>query len=297
METTISLPLTVFAIGFATLLWLRPSFGRKSRDLDKARQAFDGCERLLGLIKSLQRHRGMSSAWLSGDRSFEGRIAELRQLLERQFNASMQTATLETDSPWPCFDHNDMAMLRHQWQALADAYASMTTEQNIAAHTDLVTKVLGWLAALGEARIELALPDRVAAGVVRNYAMRLPALAECLGQARAVGSSVAAHGKCSPVARVRLMFLASRAEALIAQALAAAPSARSSATARTVEELVEMIRRHLLNEHRVDIGAGDYFDTATHAIDDVFAWIDGCALDLRRALERADAPLEFRGQF
>ncbi|HEY6898789.1 MAG TPA: nitrate- and nitrite sensing domain-containing protein [Rhodocyclaceae bacterium] len=282
----ITLPLTALVMLVMAALWFRSMFGRKSSELDKAREALDGCEQLLALVKSIQRHRGMSSAWLSGDHSFEVRMAELRNEMDRQFTALMQTAKRETNSPWPCFNHNDMSVLRHHWRELGEGYKTLTTEQSIARHTHLIAKALGWLAALGEARIELTLPGRVSAGVVRNYAHRLPALAECLGQARAVGSSVAARGNCSPVARVRLMFLAARAEVLLSQALAAAPSNRSSTASRAVENLVGMIRQHLLGGHLVTIGATAYFDAATVAIDGVFSWIDGCAIDLRLGLEQ-----------
>lgn len=259
-----------------------PRFLRRGSVSDAGvRHGLQGCAGLLALIKGVQRHRGMSTAWLSGDKSFGTDMAELRRELEGLFAALLRTADREITMPWPCFTRHEAAVLHCQWCALLDGIPDMTPDQSIARHTHLITKLLGWLAALGEARIELAKLDPVAAGVARNYAQRLPALAECLGQTRAVGSGVAARAVCGPVARVRLMFLTTRAEVLLSQAISASNSSESAAAAQRVEELVGMIRQHILGGASVTIAAPRYFEVATATIDSVFAWIDTCSATLQ----------------
>ena len=85
------------------------------------------------------------------------------------------------------------------------------------------------------------------AALARIYLSRLPVLTECLGQARALGASVAARGACSAVARVRLMFLIARAEVVLGQAVtvcAGMPEGERASAA--VVEMARVVRERLL---------------------------------------------------
>ena len=139
----------------------------------------------------------------------------------------------------------------------------------------MIALVLNWLAALGEARLEPLTGDGEQIGRVGNYARRLPTLAECLGQARAIGSSVAARRACSPVARVRLMFLIGRAEALLEQAMQANDGGRVTQLARAaIRDLTHTVRTCMLLSDGVSVSPENYFAVATKAIDSVVAWIE-----------------------
>ncbi len=122
-------------------------------------------------------------------------------------------------------------------------------------------------------------------GAVRNFSHRLPQLTECLGQARATGTGVAAHGSCSAVARVRLMFLVSRAESLIDQACAF--DQHGSFAALKVRSLAKTIRSQMLASQQVNVSAASYFAEATAAIDAVYQWVRDCSqnLEVQLALE------------
>ena len=119
---------------------------------------------------------------------------------------------------------------------------------------------------------------------MRNYASRLPALTECLGQARALGTSVAARHGCSAVARVHLMFLVARAEALLNQANeVGARGAKAEKAAIAVQQMARVIRTRMLLSSGISIAAQEYFDISTAAVDSVFAWIGECGGDLMQA--------------
>lgn len=246
---------------------------RRAGALNEAQTAFKACDRLLELLGHLQQHRGMSSAWLSGEAAFLGRMQHKRQAIDVLFPALAAAALHESAAPRPCLTRNDLALFRFKWHALVDKLGELTVEQSIAQHSQLIACVLAWLADLGEARIELPASGRVPPGRVRNYAARLPALSECLGQARAIGSSVAARHGCAPVARVRLMFLIARAESLLSQALAAGDDGLAGDRAKSaVEEMARTIRLGMLASAGVAVSADAYFAVATRAIDAVFAW-------------------------
>ena len=236
---------------------------------------------LLALAAHLQQHRGMSSAWLSGDASFEPRLLEKRRQIDAVFPLLMTSARIESQQPYPCLTVNDVALFRFRWQNLLEGLPRMAPETSMSQHGFMVAQVLEWLSALGEARIEPLGGQHLSLGMIRNYAHRLPALTECLGQARAIGSSVAARHACTPVARVRLMFLISRSEALLEQAAAA--HKQGDATLKTrlaVQEMARTVRTSMLLSHGVVVSPEDYFAIATRAIDAVYAWIGGCSEEI-----------------
>lgn len=251
----------------------------------EAHAMLEACNQLLALLEHLQQHRGMSSAWLAGDKSFEARMRSKRDAVEAIFPRLQAVIVLEGSKARPCLTANEVNLFRFKWRALVDDLAKLSVEECIATHSQLINSLLIWLSDLGEARIELPASGRVPHALVRNFAYRLPTLAECLGQARAIGSSVAARHNCSPVARVRLLFLLNRAESLLAQAYEGGGNEASGLQASSaVATLAGTIRNEMLAAGTVSIAADVYFSTATQAIDAVYRWIKSCGQTLERDL-------------
>lgn len=244
--------------------------GRRRRGLDDALAAVDGCRRLQRTIALMQQHRGLSAGWLGGNAAFAARLAERRAALELLWPGLNAVAVDETARPRPCLTVNDLNLLRFRWHECVAALEApgADAEASLARHTQLIARLLEWLSALGEARIELPARGVVDTPVVRDFAHRLPALAECLGQARALACGAAAAGHCAPVARVRLRFLVGRAESLLADVRAGGGEAAAVAGA------TGLIREHVLTGERVSVDAETCFNGLTQAIDSVFAGID-----------------------
>ena len=130
---------------------------------------------------------------------------------------------------------------------------------------------------------------------------KLPAVAEGLGQARGMGSSVAAKGYCSSVARVKLRFLEEHIGETIGcvdSDLAHADTADAAAFKRAwgethaaVREFLALLDEKLINVERPTIDAGHYFSAGTKAMDAVFQAFDqACdALESTLAGTGADA--------
>lgn len=254
--------------------------------------ALEACRLLLRLLMLLQQHRGLSSGWLAGNQSFGERMLARRREIDEVLPRLAQAIRKEQAGVANCLSANALRLFRFRWSETVAGLARGSVEQNIAEHGFLIGEVLEWLAGLGEARIALLAPEHVPMSLARNFAQRLPALSEYLGQARAIGSSVAARQECSPVARVRLLFLVSRAEAILSQAWEAAganPAERGAAEAarRAVGEMISMVRTHMLLSRGVAVSSDTYFQVATRAIDGVFAWVDACGNDLEGRLRTA----------
>lgn len=270
----------------ACVWWARRRAHLTGDHVNTARAAVQACNTLLELIAHIQQHRGMSTAWLAGDQSFERRLITKRGDIEPLIAKLQQIAVEENTHSYPCFTPNDVSLWRHRWGLLVSELPGSSVEKSIATHSNLIAMLLNWLAVVGEARIELPLGAALPEGAVRNFSHRLPQLSETLGQARATGSGVAALGSCPAVARVRLMFLVSRAESLIDQACAV--DRRGEAAERLVKGLALTIRTHMLAKSHVGISAEAYFAEATRAIDAVFAWVRECGQVLEAEISRAD---------
>lgn len=254
------------------------------------RRSLADCEGLLRLIHSLQQHRGMCAAWLAGGQQFEAPMRGKRRDVNHDIEALVAIAEAEAMCDSPCLSPYELDLLDTQWKELCAELDGIGVrpgvDDSITRHSLLVSHVLSWLKSLGERRVApFAGPahDKL----LRTWLDTLPQLGEHLGQARAIGSSAAARGDCSPAERMRLMFLASRAESLMHQAIADAPRLPGAlpATERVVG-LIGILRSALPGSPHAP-SAEVFFGDATAAVDAVYAWMNACEDALRNALAPA----------
>jgi hypothetical protein len=276
METGVLSLVVLVVLAIALPLWLMLARGLSWRP-ERARRSLAASAEIVLLLQNVQQHRGMSGAWLAGDQSFGARLPQKQAVIERLFDSLELAARVESAEAYPCFRIADLRALHGQWEALTSGLAASTPEKSFQDHCQIVAKLLDWLRTLGEARIEQPGGNSPVAPAVRNFSFRLPTLAECLGQARALSIAAAARGQVAPVVRVRLVFLLSRAESLLGTALgatrgASAPEQDQAMVA--VQTYVRAMRERLLGADGVRIPAGECFALATQAVDSVFAWQD-----------------------
>lgn len=254
------------------LLWQRCR-GRGGDSRPGLEDSLAACRLLFELAIDVQQHRGLTGAWLAGDADFLALRQARQAAVEARFPELLRLARDEGRRPAPCFGRLEVMLFIFNWRSLVDSLAEQSPERNIAAHSQLIGLLLKWRSALGEARIEPGLGRDGHLGRVRNFTHRLPALAECLGLARAVGVGVAARQACSPTTRVRLMFLIGRAESLLEQA-ARADDGRPARVARAaLRSLANAVRTRMLLSDGVSLSPLDYFAVATGAIDGVADWV------------------------
>jgi len=288
MTSQLILMLFAFATSAVLLVFWQRQRVRARRDLPGFEETLAASSDLFTLLIHLQKYRGMSSAWLAGDAGFLPRLRDKEVLIATLFPALLRHARLEGTRPQPCFTANEAGLFVFSWRNLVESQAGKEAEQSMAEHGQLIAQLLRWLSALGERRIEPLFADDQL-GRVRNFTHRLPLLTECLGQAWAIGSSVAARQACSAVARVRLMFVIGQAEALLDQAAQADDGGRTFRQARsTIGDLTHVVRTSMLLSDGVSVSADAYFVIASRAIDGVVAWMDDCGGQLQGLLPQAE---------
>lgn len=295
MDTGILWLVVLAVLAIAMPLWLMLARSLSWRP-ERARRSLAASAGIVLLVQNVQQHRGMSGAWLAGDKSFGAKLPQKQAVIERMFESLELAARTESTEAYPCFRIADLRVLHGQWQSLAAGLSASTPEKSFQDHCQIVAKLLDWLRTLGEARIEQPSGTSATGPAVRNFSFRLPTLAECLGQARALSSAAAARGQVAPVARVRLVFLLSRAESLLGNALGASKGASTPEQDEAmvaVQTFVRTMRDRLLGAGGVSIPAAECFALATQAVDGVFAWQDlerrriAVALGARSATQEA----------
>lgn len=239
------------------------------------------------LLLDLQQHRGMVNAFLSGDSSFKPKI-EQKQSAIGQDIAALDAAHgqgLITEKRWEG--------IRSAWQALRAEAMALPAEESFRRHSELIRAVLY---SMGDVAERSQIVGACAADFVLVDALwnKLPAVAEGLGQARGMGSSVAAKGFCSSVTRIKLRFLEEHigeTVGLVDSDLAHADIVQAAAFKRAweethaaVHEFLALLDEKLINSERPAIDAEHYFSAGTKAMDAVFHAFDQACAAMESAL-------------
>lgn len=241
------------------------------------------------LLLDLQQHRGMAGAYLGGDKSFATRIEQKRSAIERDLSALDELRGLGL------MTLSRLDGISQDWQALRKEITALTLEASFLRHSELIRAVLYLMGDVAE-RSQIGGICAADAALVNALWSKLPAAAEGLGQARAMGASVAAQGYCSSVARIKLRFLEERvgetmgwvsrdlARAGLAQAQVEPVSRAWEASHQTVREFLALLDETLINAERPAIDAEHYFGAATKTLDSVFRVFDQASDVLENAM-------------
>ena len=238
------------------------------------------------LLVDLQQHRGMVNVFLSGDKSFKTRI-EQKQAAIVQDIAALDAAHgrgLMTVKRWES--------ICNDWRTLSREALALPAEVSFKRHSELIRAVLYSMGDVAE-RSQIAGMCAADTALVDALWSKLPGVAESLGQARGIGSSVAAKNYCSSVARIKLRFLEERvSETMVSvnNELAHADLSQAASftqawkeTHAAVQIFLKLLDEKLLSGERPTIDAEHYFGAGTKAMDAVFNAFDQASSALENA--------------
>ncbi|MBV1790731.1 nitrate- and nitrite sensing domain-containing protein [Marinobacterium sp. D7] len=227
------------------------------------------------LLADLQRHRGLSTGLLSGDQSLRADVASVRARVDQSI---ARVQSLRTNYP------QEWKNLVTQWNALRndtgrDPESNMLDHHRLIRDTIFLIEDIAAEVDLSAGREELSYLICIWHEVVQT--------AEWSGQARALGTGIAAAQNSSAAQRVRLRFLHQKIEQLSQTAFTTLQQHFSSrerlAQCRSaVENFLQCINRELLSQEKPKIEAKHYFDQATNAINELLALVDTALNDLQQ---------------
>ena len=272
--------MALIAVFFAVPLVLSLIFLVRSNNqwIDFSSRELDGIRYLkpaTRLIFAMQQHRGMASALLNGDASFQGKIAakekEVVDIVIAIDEADRNASELSMSAKW--------GEVKARAADLAAKYQGMDASESFAAHTALIREMLDLTGEIAD-RSSLTFEPDTGAHYLQDSAFRkILFLTEYIGQARALGAGAAARRRLDDEARAKLSVLPGQIKLALddvtlnmSKVFGAHPALEGVLGSSVVEtrnvgeRFGAMLQEQILNAPTIEIESATYFDVATGAI-------------------------------
>ncbi|WP_124454883.1 methyl-accepting chemotaxis protein [Paucibacter sp. KBW04] len=272
----------------------------KLEQVQVARLEFDGVEparQAVQLIKLLQVHRGMTAAWLGGNKAMEAKRKEQQAAVDAQY-ARLKAALAQAPEPKL---NSRLQTLDERWRALAGkvSAAGLKPPESFSLHTDLIVEQVDLLDDVAIAYGIVLDPEATTYYLQSAAFSKLPLLTEALGQMRARGAALLAQGVPNAQEKALILGLISQARQhghdtfkLLELAgssnppLTQALSGEVKKTQTGFDEALELIRQQILSPETPTGDSSAYFATMTRVIDQHFALLNPAIKQFSDALEK-----------
>lgn len=271
----------VFTVSVMLLFWHR-RYDRQRRD--DVRLCIRQLVALRALLAGFQRHRGLSNGLYAGDRSLRADVAATRKQVERHIH---ETGTLMPETAaWRPIVGQWQALTRDEAvDAAVDAAQNLNRHHRLIRHTLFLMEDIATRVDLQQGRAELAYLNCIWREVLQT--------AEWVGQARALGTGVAAARGSTAGQRVRLRFLHEKIERLSGHAFQVLESATVGQDGTvdfpraqcevTVRAFLRCVEQDLLAGEQIRIEPKAFFAQATQAVDELLSLVDVALTHVQRA--------------
>ena len=247
-------------------------------------------------IEHIQQHRGMSAAFLNGATSFRERIIQKQSTVDQKL---AELAEVDSRLGEQLGTHGAVANLLQQWRYIKNNGMDMPAAQAIKLHSTLVAEMLSLASKVADASEITLDPDLDSYYIGDALISGLPNLVENMGQARAVGSMVAANSAFpNPQTRTKLAVLSNNislyfnglssglqaaysANKVVAKKLATATESNNSA----IRGIQELLTSKLLDAELITIDSETVFNATTAAITGSYKLYDSLAPELARLFD------------
>ncbi len=246
-------------------------------------------------MQYIQQHRGMTAAYLNGSSEFKSRIISKRQEVDKYF-IQLQNADNELGDTLKL--KGSTSRLIEQWQSIKSNSMNQKTAVAIKHHSKLVADILLLMVKAADNSGITLDPNLDTSYMGASLVSILPNLMENMGQARAVGSAVAAKGEFTEKTFVRLSILvnsintlASRLEAGLASTVNANDNIKRALGSiidgnnKAVADMKNLLINDLLKPKKITISGDKVFNTATQAINGSYKLFDVMAPALTRIFD------------
>jgi len=253
------------------IFYFKLNLSKKER-LKTQQQGLYNIKSLKQLIYFIQQHRGMTAAYLSGNKEVLSKINIIRNGIKENIRKSKLTCS-KNNERWQSFlDH---------WQRLGTSSVEASADNSFDQHTLLIRNLLYLLEDEAEKGLLFSqfLPQFPQAG----YAWReVIGATEVIGQARAIGVGVATQKNCSSIDNIRLSFLQQQMNQMIKTVLhqlyclpdyIEEHNRLIKITQDQTEILLSTIEQAFLDAEKITLDPQAYFELASlviQSVDDVF---------------------------
>jgi len=263
--------------------------------LQNERQGLDYLRVARQPLEYIQQHRGMTSAYLNGDRDFRERILRKREEVDRHL-AGLQATDAELGGALGT--DGRLREILSQWEDIKARSLEFTPAESLRAHNALVAALLdlmGHVADTSDITLDPTLDSYYLGDALVH---RLTHLTENMGLARAIGASTAATGRFTQASHTKLAVLAENIENYnkdlrkgLAAAFAYNPAlgkaldGQVKANDEAITRLEAMLHHELLDADRITISSDAVFAQATQAIATTYGLFDAIVPELDALFE------------
>lgn len=217
------------------------------------------------LLTAIQQHRGLTMGYINGDKSLLNRISPIKQSINNRINS------IQAQQSW---DNNNLiwvGIIDH-WGRLSNNYENHDSKYNFTQHCNLILNMLNLIEESAENHHlqELICSNNQHANFL--WVQLLNAV-EHIGQARAVGTSIAAAKQSTSVERIKLNYLQNCIKEFI-------ENKEHKIDTRLIESLLKSINKEILIDVP-SISASDYFNLATEVSEIILQQFDRYLDDLK----------------
>lgn len=220
---------------------------------EKQKEGIKWLHELVLMLSLIQQHRGLTAGYIGGDKSLMPRITKLQTEIEQiQNNIDKHFVWVKSNGFW-------IGKIDH-WLRLKTVKEDKTKEYNFNQHNSFIRNLLHLIEECAEQHHlqEMKCSDDTPANILWQLLLNA---GESVGQARAIGTGIAASGSSSSVERIKLHFLQQQLE----QFLARNPMPE---LAPPIEALLACIESQILIE-KPSLNATQYFELATKALNKI----------------------------
>ncbi|MCE3251420.1 MAG: hypothetical protein K0Q67_430 [Cellvibrio sp.] len=256
METPVSLMiiLLVFPVGF--LVFLIVSLSHKKRQATRLfMQGIEYIKLLRSLLTVVQQHRGLTTGFINGNLGAKADIESLAIKIKRIIGE------VDEAGDWMHGNVKWSSLVDH-WTRLGLAYLHGDADKNFKQHNILIANLLYLIDDVADVHHL----SKITGDAMDTDWRYLLSIAEYIGQARALGTGVAAKGECSSVLRIQLNHLRNKIASSV-------DSSWPDKSRVEIQQLLRCIETQLIIEHP-SIQASDYFKLATRCIEHVLDQFD-----------------------
>ncbi len=243
-------------------------------------------------IEQIQQHRGLTSAFLNGADNFRDRIMSKRVDVDQKMAALL---AVDKELGSALGTAGKLSPLMQKWETIKASSMNQDAAVAAKAHTELLAELIGLMGSIADASditLDSKLDTYYLADAVVNTLINLT---ENMGQARAVGSGVAAQGAHTQHSFVRLSVLANSINAYAKRsdvgldaainankAIGGKLTAAVASNSRAIAEMQALLEKVLQDPEQVTVDEKTVFDTATVAISGSYQLYDAISTELDR---------------
>lgn len=241
-------------------------------------------------MQHIQEYRGMTAAYLNGATQFKDRIMNKRLEVDKYFS---QLKKMDDELGEELKTKGSSSNLINLWKSIKTNSMQQSAEQTIPKHSQLISHILMLMSSVADSS-EITLDSKLdsyymGAALVSN----LPYLMEYMGQARAVGSSIAAKGEFTQKSYVKLSVLINNIDNYAAQLKAGLDTAITenndikqrlgtliNVNNKAVTEMKDLLQNELLKPNQITVSSDKVYNIATKAINNSYKLFDAMAPEL-----------------